>query len=490
MQFESEDEEASAVDGFCPGMDAAVNCNLALINTAKAVPQYDTAGLHRSRDPGAGAISPYHNGTTFTAASIPAGGELFKFYGDDWFEGREHSFGLVPLSADYPLAQEILESFGRLDLSEKGKRAIWKITKSLPWESRTSNAFPDTYEDAIQASEHGIGSLYQPSAIRSIQYLEKHGRCMDGIRPGPSTVVGAGRGAFATRFFQEGTIITGSPLLHVPFRDFVDMHGTYYDEEADQMKRDASAIVGQQILLNYCFGHKESTLLLCPYGAGVSYINHDASRANVKLQWTPDGIVSQNDAMFTMSVSDMEWNSKINLAFDFVATKDIMPGEELFLDYGSEWEEAWNAHVRDWEPPLGSEDYAPAIVWDERLKGKMLRTQLEQEIEPYPPNLRIRCHSEILEEEERDWSKDWEKEERGIDCNILHRGIENGEFTYDVELPNEIVDEEPKRLTGVPRGVFKFVDRPYTTDNHLENAFRHELMIPNDLFPDNWKNII
>lgn len=81
MQHESSNA-AKFVTAFAPGLDAAINCNLALINVDKDVPVYDTAGLHRSRDAGVGAFSPYHNCTTHVTAHIPAGGELFKFYGE------------------------------------------------------------------------------------------------------------------------------------------------------------------------------------------------------------------------------------------------------------------------------------------------------------------------------------------------------------------------------------------------------------------------
>ena len=57
--------EGDDIEAYCPGaLDCAVNCNLALINVGKSTPNYDTSGLHRMKDPGAGAISPYHNGST------------------------------------------------------------------------------------------------------------------------------------------------------------------------------------------------------------------------------------------------------------------------------------------------------------------------------------------------------------------------------------------------------------------------------------------
>jgi hypothetical protein len=82
MQMEVEDDDINA---YWPGLDCAVNCHLALLNVKKATPIYDDGGLHRAIHPGAGAISPYHNGTTVVSRTIPEGGELFKYYGDDWY---------------------------------------------------------------------------------------------------------------------------------------------------------------------------------------------------------------------------------------------------------------------------------------------------------------------------------------------------------------------------------------------------------------------
>jgi hypothetical protein len=84
MGMEQEVEKTD-IDAYWPGLDCAVNCNLALINVAKAFPDYDEAGMHRTKHPGTGAFTPYHKGTTEVVRSIPPGGELFKFYGDSWY---------------------------------------------------------------------------------------------------------------------------------------------------------------------------------------------------------------------------------------------------------------------------------------------------------------------------------------------------------------------------------------------------------------------
>jgi hypothetical protein len=66
----SRESHSNDVEAFCPGVDSAINCNLALINTHKSHPTYDYAQFHRSRNPGAGALTPYHNGTTHAANNV------------------------------------------------------------------------------------------------------------------------------------------------------------------------------------------------------------------------------------------------------------------------------------------------------------------------------------------------------------------------------------------------------------------------------------
>lgn len=59
-------------------------------------------------------------------------------------------------------------------------------------------------------------------------------------------------------------MISGSPLVHV-VEETLEM----YDLEfPDGSKKEQT---GYQMLLNYCFGHDESTLLLCPYASGKFY---------------------------------------------------------------------------------------------------------------------------------------------------------------------------------------------------------------------------
>jgi hypothetical protein len=42
--------------------------------------------------------------------------------------------------------------------------------------------------------------------------------------------------------------------------------------------------------------------------------------------------------------------NRTGLLMEIVATRDISISEEILLDYGRGWEEAWNRHVQEWQP--------------------------------------------------------------------------------------------------------------------------------------------
>jgi hypothetical protein len=359
------------------------------------------------------------------------------------------------------------------------------VVKNIPWESRVTNALP-SWQDLPLAAKEGIRALYQPLAIRDTAFLEENGRCMDNIIMGPSTIPQAGRGAFATRFLARDSIITGSPLLIILDRSYLHMYHSKTNAKGKHV-RDTTRLMGHQLLLNYCYGHQDSNLLLIPYASGVNYINHNQTKANVKIQWTPDGIISHNASYFELDINDMKGEYKTLLSIDYIAQRDINPGEELFLDYGDEFEKAWNNHVKKWKPPKHSKFYADAHTFNAKMKDSILRTQGEQEIDPYPRNLAMHCHPNLRK---NDWREAierndiaWRIDKKGIRCDILSRSkLKEGKFSYVVQFEQDAIRD------GVPRSAIHFVDKPYTTDFHLEGVFRHEIGIPDEIFPKRWKN--
>jgi len=496
----AQDTDDADIEAFCPGLDCAINCHLALINVGKSVPLWDEAGLHRYTSPGTGAISPYHNGTTRVLEFVPKGGELFKFYGDWWFESRPRTFGLIPLRQHHTAAEQLCQNFHSLTegMTTSMGRDLWTLVNSVPWESRTSNALPRTYENAVQAATDGIRSLYQPSALKSIAELQATGRCLDHIRHGPSTIPHAGRGAFATRHLNRGQVLTGSPLLHIPDREnFITMYKIEPDPNnpSGRWKRNLREKVGDQLLLNYCWGHDESTMLLCPYGVGVSYINHNQTRANVKIVWAKDGELSHNSSILNMDPLELMGSYKVQLAFDYIVTRDIEEGEEIFLDYGDAWEEAWTEHVKKWKPSDEWKNYAPAEVWNEQLANSIIRTKAEQTLDPYPSNILVRAHPLLQRVHWKNIFQDfdgWSITEKGLYCVVRNRRHEGDTIVYDVAI--DIYGDDNNFMhtlerEGVPRNALSFVDVPYSTDFHQSGVFRHELVLPDEMMSQAWRNL-
>ena len=218
------------------------------------------------------------------------------------------------------------------------------------------------------------------------------------------------------------------------------------------------------------------------------------------------GSTAQDDSWFLKQPKDMLHVKTAHLALDYVATRDIKQGEELFLDYGDEFEDAWNDHVSNWE---GREHGYPGFVYlsarhfNDIMNEVPLRTSSEAYFDPYPPNMQIRCHQdipdylpgELIEDTWRaisDWSESY-----GYECEILDRVWDQRfGYLYSIQLRTEMTDrwdedfEETEILSfqGVPRSSIRFFDLPYSTDLYLKDVFRHEIGLPDELMQDAWRN--
>jgi len=268
----------------------------------------------------------------------------------DWFDYRYEIFGEIPFEDNYVQAQELLRKMMKLKVSEhdvvmadvyeviKTARVSHKMPGSS-FEGRVLNALPEKYDDAKWASRHTLQDLHQPSATRSLDYLRENGKCIDNIRNGMSTIPQAGRGAFAVRNLPAGTVITASPLHHVD-KSFANMYNFTKSAETGEYVRIKEQIVGYNLILNYCFAHPDSTIMLCPYGAGVNYINHnsDPEKVNVRVRWAENFPLGHNSTAVERAPFSYFFSRETPfLAFDYVAIKDIPEGSELFLDYGPEF---------------------------------------------------------------------------------------------------------------------------------------------------------
>ncbi len=354
---------------------------------------------------------------------------------------------------------------------------------------------PETLEDVRRAANIGSALNSVPTAQRSLAWLYENGRCLDEIALGNSTIPGAGRGAIARRAIKKGEFVSASPMLQLD-RKSMDLFEEY--EEDGSIYHE-----GQQLLLNYCYGHKNSSLLLYPVAPVVSAINHNSvENANTKIQWST--LSNHQMAWMQKSPKDILTIQKSGLFVDFIATRDIQEGEEIFINYGAEWEDAWTNHVENWQPIEDATNYKAS--WHFNTVKDVIKTHQE---EPYPENILILCtipqdgwidYAEVVNSpfgKAMIWSYEddnifFDAFENASPCTILDRETSPGDsgvedyYTARIESHDDVHGQV---VTRIPRQFIFFADKPYTVDEFLPNAFRHEIMVPDDFYPHLWMDL-
>jgi hypothetical protein len=354
---------------FFPGVGCTVNSMLDLSNIKSVKGSEFDEVVERMTSPGAGAFTPYHSARTIIRADqVDPGQELFASYGEEWIPWIP---GVAVTKADnFDMSDQLMYEFEEWieehegsDCSTCGEltpellEGMWKFMVNFPLSSRPLSVLPKEWsrdllrKAAINGKQRELGNEETESPSRvywadkgmvTLEFLQKHGKCQDHMRPDKSTIPDAGRGAFATRNLPMGTVVGYAPLIHVAIRGeeiFTvsydgERHGTEYHAKEPFSRPD--------LVLNYSFGHRNSTIILTPYGGSVNYINHksvdDGDGPNVRIQWPQKELVAhkpewlQKDITFLRDTID-----KIGLSFDYVALRDIKEGEEIFMDYGDEW---------------------------------------------------------------------------------------------------------------------------------------------------------
>jgi len=182
------------------------------------------------------------------------------------------------------------------------------------------------------------------------------------------------------------------------------------------------------------------------------------------------------------------------LILEIFALRDILKGEELFLDYGKEWESAWKKHERNWSSVQGAEHYVYPADMNLNLP---FRTRKEQKSNSHPQNLMTVCNSANYNRKKYTIMK-WKKTRHtGFAhvhaCHILQRKHTNTGFKYKVALQFDRSGTFDPSLpyidTHVPHSAISWVDKPYMSDMYLPNAFRHPIGLPDSLMPTRWTKV-
>lgn len=396
------------------------------------------------------------------------------------------------------------KSSRKVEHKNSTKDDIYVLTKSILeiWPNRVLLALPEESTTVKKlVKEGGTATRDIERSHRPLADLFKHGSCLDSLRVGTTSV---GRGAFATRFLNQGDIVAPIPLIHLPDRSVLDVYETgVWDNASATASRATDTPVHQQLLLNYCFGHRHSTLLLCPYGVVSAMVNHGSSnRANVRIEWSEK--LSSKLEWKTKPLQEWAFNYQAGLAFDYVALRDIDEGEEILLDYGDEWQQAWEYHVAKWKPSdrrvdILNEDFDSILPTYDEWKWSM--GDIHEDADAV--NL---------------WCRDIYRDMRGLPaledvptswpCKVISRHNKvDGTELYTAEIVmrhqnNEDIEKEKmdvcyeefdELLFNVPRDAFVF-GGIYQHDDTREYtqtwSFRHDMRIPDRIMPEAWKNLI
>lgn len=367
------------------------------------------------------------------------------------------------------------------------------------------NLFPENPQDVEQFLQEGGAFVAEfPETKKSRDWILEHGQCMDGLYPGKSTIPGAEKGAFARRDVKEGELISPSPLFMIPHRDYLDMYpmevkGDGLDQYA-QIKLPRRDPETKQLLLNYCLGHPESSLLFYPYGMGVNLINHlpTGNGANAKIVWSNASFY--DDELFEVLAGDLaeDFSAVLPIGIDIVATRDISANEEVFIDYGEEWQRAWDEHVKGWDSDRNWPKEALELNFEQKQEPFDTLSERQDKGNPMPENIMTACHIVISEDSPSqlvNGTKVFSFDEENTKltggnfklCDIIERNSSGTKHVYTVKIHQ--VDAEDAVITNVPQSHIRYVDKPYQSTMHKPYTFRHPIQIPDEIFPLSWRNL-
>jgi hypothetical protein len=245
------------------------------------------------------------------------------------------------------LNQKYLNTFAMQLRKNYGKRALSLLPLNI-------TDFIELTKQADTVDDYAYKIARRTVFNRSIDWIEQHGQCLDNIRPGISSISQAGQGAFATRFIPKGNVVAPVPtLLQIADKNTLNVYRHMYMKSSRKHKM--RALKGEepytkQLILNYCYGHSKSSLLLCP-ATNANLINHCSPRykggsckgPNAELKWATEFDPETKDWLQRSigEIRDMVDRGRRGLSLEVVALRDIEPGEEVsvlfFFGFHGDW---------------------------------------------------------------------------------------------------------------------------------------------------------
>ena len=187
-----------------------------------------------------------------------------------------------------------------------------------------------------------------------------------------------------------------------------------------------------------------------------------------------------------------------------MALRDIQEDEEILIDYGIEWETAWQDHVANFDVPRRG--YLPAFEMNNRVDlqiktiheidyehGEGIFTFCRETI----VNMALGQKNALFVNTTIQVDVEDPEEEECYPCRVVHRNHDNSYIAeiFSRETKNHVsglweVDNDTVKyvLFDVPRDTFYFQDSPYERDHHQYWTFRHDMRIPDEILPDAWRD--
>jgi hypothetical protein len=202
-----------------------------------------------------------------------------------------------------------------------------------------------------------------------------------------------------------------------------------------------------------------------------------------------------------------------------VATRDIQVDEEIFIDYGPEWELAWQQHLASWESPCEDSNTKSSMMvfkmnfakfeaahhqWsDDHFSVCSKRNEDLEWIHlvkvgdavPSITNETVLTSFRGIEFDHRGFDYSHNMEER-LPCVIIDADpfMETFEVAYfKLSIGSRIPELPTARILQIHRKLpaidLTFINRPFRGDMHWKGAFRHPINIPDEIFPTQWRDL-
>ena len=394
-----EDHEPSVrINAFSPGIASLANHDGDFVNLDRS---YDTSLVDYETqaapwDAGVGAFTPHHRMMYTTYRDVTKGMELFLDYGQEFHDhiwtrneqliniSRKEKRSVTGFADDISRDWDFMEDNQKMKCptelaTEKAKRQRLEVGFGVdstllsggdkPYiEYRANDYHPYDQDDKEEEKEEeDKPEDRQPGwNVKPIEWLYNNGVCLSSgkLEIGTSTYKNAGRAVFSTTIISKGEVVLTTPLIALRRDDF-RIYKSDPDATTMRDRVDKSTVIGEELLLNYAYGHPDSPMLLVPNAPLANFINHGGKEdANVQIRWPKEG--SKTARLFDWAynrekediyddkfesnnhnawlkdhpIDVMEKSGK--LAFEYVALRDIGEEEEILIDYGPLWEDSWN----------------------------------------------------------------------------------------------------------------------------------------------------